>query len=83
MDFEPCFKVHNLSMFTLKASNLVKWPLLKHDLSRGGCQFNDWLKFEIPSTISELLMYLFGVFDTILCDGQTRYKLQEMYGKSV
>ena len=46
MDFEPCFKVHNLvSAITLKASYLVKWSISTWSF-KWWCQFINWLKLE-------------------------------------
>ena len=39
----------NWSLFTLKASYLVKWPISKWSFT-WWCQFIDWLKFEVHSS---------------------------------
>ena len=73
MDFEPCFKVHNLVYVYLKSikpGQMTTLNMIFH------------VVVSVPCTISEWLMDLFGVYDTILCERQTRHKLQEMYGKS-
>ena len=73
MDFEPCFKVHNLVYVYLKSikpGQMTTLNMIFH------------VVVSVPCTISEWLMDLFGVYDTILCEGQTRHKLQEMYWKS-
>ena len=73
MDFEPCFKVHNLVYVYLKSikpGQMTTLNMIFH------------VVVSVPCTISEWLMDLFGVYDTILREGQTRQKLQEMYWKS-
>ena len=49
MDFEPYFKVQTWSLFTLKASYLVKWSISTWPFM-WWCQFIDWLKFETRPT---------------------------------
>ena len=55
MDFETCFKVHNLSLFTLKASNLVMNDYSQRDLACGAVSLSiSYLKLApVPCAITE------------------------------
>jgi len=56
--FEPCFKVYNLvSVYPIKASNLVKWLISTRSFNMCWCQLIDWLKFETrPSSLHNFEM---------------------------